>query len=227
MPSDGAGGRSGGDGDRGSGGSTNSERGGGGSGRGGGFGGFNSRSPSRDSRGNAVGVSGARAGGNRNGGAPSGLRGIEDAHRGLAMAGPQLSRARDNAAATNLAHGLTALGMMTGFVGFNIASAAVKGARDYGRGYADRTSMERAAAANGMGETQRGGDQHGSGPSSPLAKTPTLATAAALGPASGNAGSGSTGSSVIMGAEKRTGAGAGGRSKGNAVRGFGSGGLKI
>lgn len=237
MPSDGAGGRSGGDGDRGSGGSTGG-RGGGGGGGGGrnkDDSGFNSLSPSRDSRGNAVGVSGARAGGNRNAGAPSGLRSIADMQRGLSIAGPQLSRVRGNAFATALSHGLTALGVVTGFPGFSIASKAVSLARDYGRGYADRTAMEKAAAANGMGETQRGGDALSSGLSGIAkvkakyaARQQSQTSAPAQAAASGNVGSGAAGATVIMGADKtRTGAGAGGRAKGSAVRGFGSSGLRI
>ena len=234
MPSDGAGGRSGGDGDRGSGGSTNGGRGGGG--RGGGFGGrnkdalgFNSLSPSRTSSGQAIGASGARAGASGNSSTPHGLRSIADMQRGLSIAGPQLSRARDNAFATGLSYGLTALGMVTGFPGFSIASKAVSLARDYGRGYADRTAMEKAAAANGMGETQRGESTASgglAGRSRP--STQVQAKAPAKAPASSNVGSGAAGATVIMGAERtRTGAGAGGRAKGSAVRGLGSGGLKL
>ena len=210
-------------------------------GRGGGFGGaadsvgggFGMSSVSGNT---AAGVGGAGyGGGNRGssgnrGGAenntPAGLRSIEDAHKGLAIAGPQLSRARDNAAATNLSYGLKALGLMTGFLGFNAAASLVTAARDYGRGYADRTDMEKAADAIGMGAPQRGGDDSVSGGlrgvARPMAKAPAKAAA------SGNVGSGAAGATVIMGAEKtRTGAGAGGRAKGSAVRGFGSGGLKL
>ena len=234
MPSDGAGGRSGGDGDRGSGGSTNGGRGGGGGG--GGFGGrnkdalgFNSLSPSRTSSGQAIGASGARAGASGNSNTPHGLRSIDDMQRGLSIAGPQLSRARDNAFATGLSYGLTALGMVTGFPGFSIASRAVSLARDYGRGYADRTAMEKAAAANGMGETQRGGDALSSGLSGiAKVKAKNAARQQSQAPASGNIGSGQAGATIIMGADKtRTGAGAGGRAKGAAVRGFGTGGLKL
>jgi hypothetical protein len=157
------------------------------------------------------------------------LRSIADAHRGLSIAGPQLSRARDNAVATNLARGLTALGMVTGFPGFSIASSLTKAARDYGRGYADRTDMERAADALGMGAPQRGGDAVSGGlggAARPRAQAPAKAPAKA--PASNNVGSGAAGATVIMGADNtRTGAGAGGRAKGSAVRGFGTGGLKI
>ena len=255
MPSDGAGGRSGGDGDRGSGGSTSGggRGGGGGSGSGkgtnkennkGGFGGvadsvgggFGMSSVSGNT---AAGVGGAGFGGGRgnksssnkgDSSTPQGLRSIEDAHKGLAIAGPQLSRARDNAVATNLARGLTALGMVTGFPGFSIASALTKAARDYGRGYADRTDMEKAADALGMGATTTGGDDPKSGGLSGVAKQQAKAPAKApaRAAASGNAGSGSAGATVIMGADKtRTGAGAGGRAKGSAVRGFGTGGLKI
>ena len=211
-------------------------------GRGGGFGGvadsvgggFGMSSVSGNT---AAGVGGAGFGGNtgRNKGergdanAPSGLRSIENAHKGLAIAGPQLSRARDNAAATNLSYGLKALGMMTGFIGFNAAAGLVTAARDYGRGYADRTDMEKAADALGMGAPQRGGDSVSGGlggVARPMAKAPAKAPAKAA--ASGNVGSGSAGATVIMGAEKtRTGAGAGGRAKGSAVRGLGSGGLKL
>ena len=256
MPSDGAGGRSGGDGDRGSGGGGRGggERGGGGRGKkesdfgglGFGGGGFGIGSVAGNT---AAGVGGAGFGGNygtagKNGaggnrgdlGAPNGLRSVANAHAGLGIAGPQLSRARDNSFATGLSYGLTALGMVTGFPGFSIASRAVSLARDYGRGYADRTAMEKAAAANGMGETQRGGDALSSGLSGiakvkakNAARQQSQASAApAKAAASGNIGSGQAGATVIMGADKtRTGAGAGGRAKGSAVRGFGSGGLKL
>ena len=186
----------------------------------------------------AAGVGGAGYGGgnmgssnNRGGGSstPSGLRSIADMQSGLSIAGPQLSRARDNAFATGLSYGLTALGMVTGFPGFSIASKAVSLARDYGRGYAERTSMEKAAAANGMGETQRGESTASgglAGRSRP--STQAQAKAPAKAPASSNVGSGAAGATVIMGADKtRTGAGAGGRAKGSAVRGFGTGGLKL
>jgi hypothetical protein len=160
---------------------------------------------------------------------PQGLRSIADMQAGLNIAGPQLSRARNNAAATNLSYGLRALGMMTGFVGFSAAASLVTAARDYGRGYADRTDMEKAADAIGMGAPQRGGYPVSGGlggVARPMAKAPAKAPAKAA--ASGNVGSGSAGATVIMGAEKtRTGAGAGGRAKGSAVRGFGSGGLKL
>ena len=246
MPSDGAGGRSGGDGDRGSGGSTGGGRGGGGRGGGGGrkesgfgglgySGGFGIGSVAGNT---AAGVGGAGYGGgnmgssnNRGGGSstPSGLRSIADMQRGLSIAGPQLSRARDNAFATGLSHGLTALGMVTGFPGFSVASKAVSLARDYGRGYAERTSMEKAAEARGMGAPQRGDSTVSgglAGMSRPNTQAPAKAPAKA--PASSNVGSGAAGATVIMGAEKtRTGAGAGGRAKGSAVRGFGSGGLKL
>lgn len=247
MPSDGAGGRSGGDGDRGSGGSTGGGRGGGGGRKESDFGGlgysggFGIGSVAGNT---AAGVGGAGYGGgnigssnNRGGGSstPSGLRSIADMQRGLSIAGPQLSRVRDNAFATTLSHGLTALGMVTGFPGFSIASKAVSLARDYGRGYADRTAMEKAAAANGMGETQRGGDALSSGLSgiakvkaNNAARQQSQAPASAQAAASGNVGSGAAGATVIMGADKtRTGAGAGGRAKGSAVRGFGSSGLMI
>lgn len=163
-------------------------------------------------------------------GAPAGLRSIEDMHKGLAMAGPQLSRAKDNAFATGLSYGLQALGMMGTPFGGAIAMG-VRAARDYGRGYAERTSMEKAAAANGMGATATG-DSSGiqqprssglSGIAKPVAQAPARAAA------SGNVGSGQAGATVIMGADKtRTGAGAGSRAKSSsAVRGLGSGGLKL
>lgn len=166
---------------------------------------------------------------------PQGLRSIADMQAGLNIAGPQLSRARDNAAATNLARGLTALGMVTGFPGFSIASALTKAARDYGRGYADRTDMEKAADALGMGAPQREGEALSSGLSGIAkvkakyaARQQSQISAPAPAPASGNVGSGQAGATVIMGADKtRTGAGAGGRATGSAVRGFGTGGLKI
>lgn len=206
-------------------------------GMGGGFGGMGSGmnraggDTSSDTAGNTTGRSGGGfgRGGGDGGNTPSGLRSIENAHKGLAMAGPQLSRARDNAAATNLSYGLRALGMMTGFVGFNAAAGLVTAARDYGRGYADRTGMEKAADALGMGAPQRGGGSVSGGlvgVARPMSKAPAKAPAKAA--ASGNVGSGSAGATVIMGAEKtRTGAGAGGRAKGSAVRGLGSGGLKL
>jgi len=207
-------------------------------GRGGGFGGGMGTGMNKaggdvssDVAGNATGRTGGGFG--RGGGVgnnPSGLRSIEDAHKGLAIAGPQLSRARDNAAATNLSYGLKALGMMTGFIGFNAAASLVTAARDYGRGYADRTAMEKAADALGMGATTTGGDAPQSGGLSGVAKQQSKAPAKApaRAAASGNVGSGAAGATVIMGADKtRTGAGAGGRARGSAVRGFGSGGLKL
>lgn len=211
-------------------------------GRGGGFGGvadsagggFGMSSVSGNT---AAGVGGAGFGGNtgRNKGergdtnAPSGLRSIENAHKGLAIAGPQRSRARDNAAATNLSYGLRALGLMTGFVGFNVAAGLVTAARDYGRSYAERTPMEKAAKARGMGAVTHGeSTPANSTPGTQIAPGQTPAQIPAKGGASGNAGAGTAGATVIMGAEKtRTGAGAGGRAKGSAVRGFGSGGLKL
>ena len=212
---------------------TNKEGGYGGLGMGnpGSYGGKND--PGRTSEG-GYSKSGGGSSGSRGGDSstPSGLRSIADMQRGLSIAGPQLSRARDNAFATGLSRGLTALGMVTGFPGFSIASKAVSLARDYGRGYADRTAMEKAAAANGMGETQRGGDALSSGLSG-IAKVKAKNAAGqqsqtSASAASGNIGSGQAGATVIMGADKtRTGAGAGGRAKGSAVRGFGTGGLKL
>jgi len=187
--------------------------------------------PGRTSEG-GYGKSGFSGSGKGDAGAPSGLRSAEAAKQGLSMAGPQLSRARDNSVASGLSYGIQALGMM----GLPMAGAiamGVRAARDYGRSFAERTSMEKAAAALGMGAPQRGGGSAAptsgglAGISKPTAKPAAQAPAKAG--ASGNVGSGSAGATVIMGADKaRTGAGAGSRAKsGSAVRGFGSGGLKL
>lgn len=198
----------------------------GGVGFGGAFGGFSSMAE-KAAKAGASEFSG-KAGASGNSGTPGGLRSIEDAHKGLSMAGPQLSRARDNAFATGLSYGIQALGMM-GLPFAGAIAMGVKATRDYGRGYAERTSMERAADANGMGATGTGDSSPAgmdgglSGISKPVAQAAAPTKAAA----SGNSGSGTSGAGVIMGADKRTGAGAGQRSKSTAVRGFGSGGLKI
>ena len=165
---------------------------------------------------------------------PSGLRSIEDAHKGLSIAGPQLSRARDNAYATGLSYGIQALGMM-GLPFAGAIAMGVRGIRDYGRSYAERTPAERAFAENGMGASVREGTALSSGLSG-ISKVKQKAAqqrqaqqAPAKAAASGNVGSGQAGATVIMGADKtRTGAGAGSRAKSStAVRGFGSGGLKL
>ena len=168
---------------------------------------------------------GGSEGGNESGSTPRGLRSIDVAHAGLGLAGPQLSRAKDNRTMTGLSYGIQALGMM-GLPFAGALAMGVRAVRDYGRSYADRSAAE-IASLGAPREKADGSPAPVSGGLTGVSKP--VAQVSAQAGASDNVGSGSAGSTVIMGADKtRTGAGAGSRAKsGSAVRGFGSGGLKL